>query len=190
VWRLATSEGDATAVRAYEQPAEAHLALFWIPAGHLPSVDEAVEHLAFRRERGDTAVAFPLARPYSKPDDPSADPVVPAVNPDQRLFVSRANTPNGAANGDTRFRYRQSGARIWASYGGGPVRFGALVAAGDGAGRLDMRYHHVGPGGALRTCACIATPELLSDGRVRLTQEWHWTNGDRSGGRSVVEEVG
>jgi hypothetical protein len=227
VWRLATAEGDATAVRAYddplilfnlsvwesvealreftyngghlaafrdrarwfERPAEAHLALWWIPAGHLPRVDEAVERLAFRREHGDTAVAFPLARPYPKPDEPSADPVAPPVNLDQRLFVSRTNTPNGDANCDTRFRYRQSGARIWATYGGGPVRFGALVAVGDGEGRLDMRYHHVGPGGALRTGACIATPELLSDGRVRLTEEWHWTNGDRSRGHSVVEEV-
>ena len=52
-----------------------------------------------------------------------------------------------------------------------------------------MRYHHVGPCGVLRTGACISTPELFADGRVRLTEEWHWTNGDRSSGRSVVEEV-
>jgi len=227
VWRLATPDGDAAAVRAYddplilfnlsvwesvealkaftyngghlaafrdraswfERPAEAPLALWWIPAGHLPGVEEAVERLAFRREHGDTAVAFPLARPSPNPEEPSADPVAMAVNLDQRLFVSSAKTPNGDADGDTRFRYRQSGARIWATYGGGRVRFGALVAVGDGQGRLDMRYHHVGPGGALRTGAWIATPELLPDGRVRLTEEWQWTNGDRSRGRSVVEEV-
>lgn len=227
VWRLATAEGDATAVRAYddpfilfnlsvwesiealkeftyngghmsafrdrarwfERPSEAHLALWWIPAGHLPSVAEAVARLAFRRERGDTAVAFPLARPQPKPEEPSAEPVAPAVNLDQRLFVSRANTTNGDVNGDTRFHYRQAGARIWATYDGGPVRFGALVAVGDSAGRLDMRYHHLGPGGTLRTGACVATPELLSDGRLRLNEEWRWTNGDLSAGRSVVEEV-
>jgi hypothetical protein len=95
----------------------------------------------------------------------------------------RTATPNGDVC------YRQSGARIWATYGGGRVRFGALVAVGDGTGRLDMRYHHVGPCGVLRTGACISTPELFADGRVRLTEEWHWTNGDRSSGRSVVEEV-
>src|SRR5579862_4357976 len=78
VWRLSTPEGDATAVRAYddphmlfnlsvwesveslkeftynqghlavfrdraqwfERPAQAHMAMWWIPAGHLPSVEE------------------------------------------------------------------------------------------------------------------------------------------------------
>ena len=99
------------------------------------------------------------------------------------------NTPNGDVSGDTRFHYRQRGGRVWATYSGGRVRFGSLVAVGDLAGRLDMRYHHVAPGDALRTGTCIATPELLSDGRIRLLEEWQWTNGDRSSGRSVVEEV-
>jgi hypothetical protein len=31
--------------------------------------------------------------------------------------------------------------------------------------------------------------QLLPDGRVRLTEEWRWTNGDRFSGRAVVEEV-
>ncbi len=227
VWRLETPEGDATAVRAYddplilfnlsvwetvealkqftyagghreplrdrakwfERPSQAHLALWWIPAGHIPSVEEAVERLAFRRMHGDTPVAFSFSKPHPAPEVPSAAPAAPTVNLDQRLFVSAANSPNGDADGDTRFSYRQSGARVWATYSGGRVRFGSLVAVGDKEGRLDMRYHHVDPDGALRTGTCIATAEVLSDGRVRLIEDWQWTNGDRSRGRSVVEEV-
>lgn len=147
-----------------------------------------MERLEFRRRRGDTAVAFSFAKPFPMPDEPSADPAPPAFDLDQRLFVSAANTPNGDSDSQTRFRYRQRGARIWAIYSGGRVRFGSLVAVADREGRLDMRYHHVA-GEALRTGACVATTEQLSDGRIRLLEEWQWTNGDRSQGRSVVEEV-
>ena len=102
VWRLATPEGDATAVRAYsdplilfnlsvweslealkdftynqshlaafrdraqwfERPSHAHLALWWIPAGSIPSVEEAVERLEYRRLHGDSPRAFSFAQPY------------------------------------------------------------------------------------------------------------------------------
>jgi len=53
-----------------------------------------------------------------------------------------------------------------------------------------MRYQHVSAGDAIRTGLCLSVPEVLPDGRVRLVEEWQWTNGDRSSGRSVLEEVG
>ena len=58
----------------FERPTQAHLALWWIPTGHLPGVREAVERLEFRRAHGDTAVAFSFAKPYPAPEEPSADP--------------------------------------------------------------------------------------------------------------------
>jgi hypothetical protein len=39
------------------------------------------------------------------------------------------------------------------------------------------------------TGECRSTPEVLSDGRVRSHEEWRWTSGDFSSGRSVVEEI-
>jgi hypothetical protein len=227
VWRLATEDGDATGVRAYDDPtvlfnlsvwdsvealkdftyraghvgvfrdrsrwfkppAQPHLALWWIPAGHLPSVEEAVERLAFRRSQGDTAAAFSFAKPYSAPDAPAGDGAPLAISLDGRLFVSAANAPNGEAGPETRFQYRQTGSRVWATYAGGAVHFGALVAVGTPEGTLDMRYHHVNSEGLLRTGTCVARPELRPDGRVRIAEEWQWTSGDRSAGTSVVEEV-
>jgi hypothetical protein len=32
--------------------------LWWVPAGHLPSVEEALERLAYLREHGPTPYAF------------------------------------------------------------------------------------------------------------------------------------
>jgi hypothetical protein len=173
----------------FEKPTEAHLAMWWIPAGHVPTVEEAKERLQFRRTWGDTAVAFSFGTPYPAPDEPAADPVEPRLNFDNRLFISAANTPNGDCGSETRFHYRQRGARVWATYGGGRVRFGSLVATGDQQGRLDMRYQHVDAGDHLRTGSCFSTPEVLSDGRLRLHEEWQWTNGDCSSGRSIVEEI-
>ena len=109
---------------------------------------------------------------------------------DGRVFVTGSNTVNGDAGAATRFEYRQRGERVWATYRGGRVRFGILVAVGDRQGRLDMRYQHVGEDDSFRTGMCVSVPELLPDGRLRLVEEWQWTNGDRSRGRSVLEEIG
>src|SRR5579872_3252067 len=64
----------------FEKPAEAHMAMWWIPAGHVPSVEEAKERLQFRRTRGDTAVAFSFANPHPAPEAPRADPVLLPVS--------------------------------------------------------------------------------------------------------------
>lgn len=166
-----------------------HPVMWWIPAGHIPTVDEAVERLDYHRSHGDTEAAFSFSTPYPVPATPTADPVPPPIDLDRRTFATASNTPNGDAGDATRFEYRQQGARVWATYRGGRVRFGSLVAVGDSQGRLDMRYQHVGHDDTFRTGLCLSVPELLPDGRVRLTEEWQWTNGDRSRGRSIVEEV-
>lgn len=106
VWRLQTEDGDATAIRPYEDDAilinmstwvsiealgdyvyrSAHtpflrrrrewfermpeiiVALWWVPAGHRPGVDEGVARLDHLREHGPTAHAFTFRRPFD-PDD-------------------------------------------------------------------------------------------------------------------------
>jgi len=173
----------------FEKPAQAHLAFWWIPAGHVPTVAEACDRLEFRRTHGDSPVAFSFGRAFPQPEEPAAEAVAPAWDFDHRVFLTAANTPNGNCTSDTRFRYRQNGGRIWATYDGGTVRFGSIVAVGDSRGRLDMRYQHVDVANQLRTGKCTASPEVLPDGRIRLLEEWQWTNGDFSEGRSVVEEI-
>jgi hypothetical protein len=103
VWRLQTEEGDATAIRAFEderilfnmsvwESIEAlqkyvyrsdhrgplrdrrqwfermdgpHLVLWWIPAGHLPSIDEARTRFDLLRDRGPSSEAFTFQQSYS-----------------------------------------------------------------------------------------------------------------------------
>jgi len=124
----------------FEKPSQAHMAMWWVPAGHIPSVAEARDRLEYRRMRGDSAVAFSFSTPLPAPEEPSADPAEPRVGFDNRVLVMAANTPNGDCTAETRFHYRQQGARVWAMYEGGPVRFGSLVGIGDAEGCLDVRY--------------------------------------------------
>ena len=42
----------------FENPSEANYVLWWIPKGHIPTLDEAFERLAMLRENGDSVSAF------------------------------------------------------------------------------------------------------------------------------------
>ena len=115
VWRLETEDGDATAIRAFdddmllinmsvwesidalaefvyrtphreimrrraqffERPVEAFLVLWWIPAGTLPTIEEAKSRLESLRRDGPTAAAFTFRSPFPAPDDRSAGGAVP-----------------------------------------------------------------------------------------------------------------
>jgi hypothetical protein len=111
------------------------------------------------------------------------------IDYNDRFFVPVSNTDNGEVGSSTVFHYRQAGGVVWATYEGGGVRFGTLIATVGEAGRLDVRYSHVNRGGELMTGSCKSTPEVLPDGRLRLHERWQWTSGDGSRGESIVEEV-
>jgi hypothetical protein len=111
VWRLQTEDGDATAIRPFdddrilvnmsvwesvdaladfvyrsrhievlrhrrdwfETMTEAFLAVWWVPAGTIPTVEEAKRRIEILRERGPSAEAFTLREPFPPPvDAPSA----------------------------------------------------------------------------------------------------------------------
>lgn len=112
------------------------------------------------------------------------------INYDRRRFRSVSNSETGEVGAGTLFEYHQRDGVVWATYEGGAIRFGTLIATVDEDGVLDMRYHHVNAAGELMTGRCRSTPEVLPDGRLRLHERWQWTSGDGSSGESVIEEVG
>ncbi|MGW1775561.1 DUF3291 domain-containing protein [Streptomyces sp. NPDC002104] len=79
LWDFAYRSGHLEAMRRrrewFERHVEAHLALWWIPAGHVPTVEEALERLADLRANGPSPRAFTFASSYDAPaaaPDPSA----------------------------------------------------------------------------------------------------------------------
>jgi uncharacterized protein DUF3291 len=114
LWRLQTPEGNATAVRAYEDESilfnmsvwasledltrfvyaseSLHrdvmkqrrrwfkrfdgpfMTLWWVPLGHIPTVEEAKERLEHLRAHCETPYAFTFKKPFPAPDASAAQP--------------------------------------------------------------------------------------------------------------------
>jgi hypothetical protein len=57
----------------FHRSVEAYLVLWWVPAGHRPTPDEAIDRLARLRRDGPTPHAFTFRQPFPPPGD--ANPV-------------------------------------------------------------------------------------------------------------------
>ncbi|MEU8521010.1 DUF3291 domain-containing protein [Streptomyces sp. NBC_01216] len=68
LWDFAYRSGHLEAMRRrrewFERHVEAHLVLWWVPAGHLPTVGEALERLAHLRAHGPSPRAFTFTSSY------------------------------------------------------------------------------------------------------------------------------
>ena len=91
------------------------------------------------------------------------------IDYDDRVFASVANSESGDVGAGTTFHYRQRGDVVWATYEGGAVAYGTLVARVQRDGSLDMRYQHVTTDGAIKAGECLSRPEILVDGRIGCT---------------------
>lgn len=56
----------------FEVPTEAFQALWWVPAGRVPTVEEGIERLMRLRAEGPTAYAFTFKQPFPPAADASA----------------------------------------------------------------------------------------------------------------------
>jgi hypothetical protein len=110
------------------------------------------------------------------------------INYHNKTFRSASNSENGEVSRETIFQYKQEGTIVTATYSGGAITQGHLIALVNSLGQLDMRYHHVNTKGELMTGICFSTPELLPGGKIRLHEKWQWTTGDCSIGTSIIEE--
>jgi heme-degrading monooxygenase HmoA len=55
---------------------EVFMALWWVPAGHIPTVAEGMARIAMLKERGPSADAFTFRQPFAAPDGTPAHPVL------------------------------------------------------------------------------------------------------------------
>jgi hypothetical protein len=83
--------------------------------------------------------------------------------------------------------YFQDGDLVWAEFGGGGVRAGRLVGTCRPDGAIDAAYCFVTAAGETVAGQCVSSPEVLADGRLRLTERWRRSDG--SIGVSRIEEV-
>ncbi|PKA96526.1 hypothetical protein B0O79_0162 [Flavobacteriaceae bacterium MAR_2009_75] len=111
------------------------------------------------------------------------------MNYNDKKFRPISNTDNGETSEETLFHYQQEGNILYCDYSGGQIQKGHLIGKVDEKGRIDMRYHQINQNGDLMTGICHSVPEILTNGRIRLHENWQWTSGDKSTGHSIIEEI-
>jgi hypothetical protein len=111
------------------------------------------------------------------------------MNYNNKRFSPVENSENGETSAETIFEYKQHGNILTSEYSGGEIVSGHLIGLVDDQGNIEMRYHQVNTKGELMTGICFSTPEITPSGKIRLYEEWKWTSGDKSSGKSILEEL-
>lgn len=111
------------------------------------------------------------------------------MNYHNRKFRAVFNSENGEVSDDLIFHYTQAGNIITCTYKGEKILHGHLIGLVDKEGSINMRYHQVNKDGVLMTGICHSKPEQMKSGKVRLHEAWQWTSGDKSTGKSILEEI-
>ena len=111
------------------------------------------------------------------------------MNYNNKFFRSIANSENGETSIETVFEYIQKDNILTSTYSGGQIIYGHLIGLVDGDGNIEMSYHQINKSGEIMTGNCKSTPEIMPSGKIRLHESWQWTSGDKSIGKSVLEEI-
>ncbi|HEX8096116.1 hypothetical protein [Jatrophihabitans sp.] len=85
--------------------------------------------------------------------------------------------------------YHQQQDLLWAEFAGGEVRRGSIAGTSAPDGVLRFAYCMVLAGGELITGVCRSIPEVLADGRIRLTEHWERFGAGAASGISTLEEL-
>lgn len=110
------------------------------------------------------------------------------INYNNKVFRPVKTSLNGETTEETIFLYKQNGNVLTSEYKGGSIVYGHLIGLVDTDGNIEMRYHQINNKGVLMTGICFSTPEILSNGKIRLHETWRWTSGNQSKGNSTLEE--
>jgi hypothetical protein len=107
------------------------------------------------------------------------------IDYDGRRFSPAPVAPSGAVVAE----YHQRQDLIWAEFAGGAVRRGSLAGTSAPDGELRFAYCMVLTSGESVTGVCRSLPQVLDDGRIRLTEHWERFGDGADSGISTLEEL-
>ena len=154
-----------------------------LPASHLYEKRgyETIKHERWNVENGVVLVYEIMEKRLMK--------CATSISYDGKCLIPLENTENGEVNGNTMFLYHQDGNILWADYSGGEIVRGYLVGTVAENGELDFYYQHINVQKQIRVGVCHSVPEVLENGKIKLSEKWQWLNGDKSEGSSLLVEV-
>ncbi len=106
-----------------------------------------------------------------------------------KKFRPISNSKNGETSSETIFHYQQTSNILTSEYSGGKIIKGHLIGLVSDNGHIEMHYHQVNTDNEIMTGICYSKPEIMSNGKIRLHEDWQWTSGDKSKGKSILEEI-
>lgn len=111
------------------------------------------------------------------------------INYNNRRFRPVSSSKNSETDASTVFSYKQSDNIVTASYHSKQIITGHLIGLVNIDGSINMRYHQINTNGELMTGICTSKPEMDSNGKITLHEQWEWTSGDQSKGTSILKEI-
>ena len=106
-----------------------------------------------------------------------------------RTFHAVSNSSHGQSGPATEMRFTSDDEYATATYAGGGVRLGQVLARRTDDDALDVHYHGGSASGEIRAGHGRATFAADQQGRLRMFIEWQWLSGDHTTGHSEWVEV-
>ncbi|WP_298512184.1 hypothetical protein [uncultured Kordia sp.] len=104
-----------------------------------------------------------------------------------KKFITTENK-NGLSSNETIFQYYQEGTIITGTYKGGEIKEGFVVGKQVAENRIELLFQCITTSGDLKAGASKGIISKAADGKLLLNFDWHWLNGDLSGGTSSYIE--
>lgn len=111
------------------------------------------------------------------------------INLDHKKFGLLSNSENGEVSQETIFRYEQQEEVVIATYEGGSVIWGTILGRWQDEEQIDMLYQCLTTEGHLKAGKAKAIASIMENGKIQLSLDWQWLNGDRSAGKSTYMEI-
>jgi hypothetical protein len=126
---------------------------------------------------------------YLKRCTPLTIKIKTLLNYNNKKFRPLKNSENGDVTNELIFHYKQTGNILTCEYSGKKIKKGQLLGIVESDGTIKMNYHQITLDHKLKTGNCISKPKTLENGKLILEENWQWTNGNKSKGKSTLEEI-
>ncbi len=109
------------------------------------------------------------------------------LNINNKQFITTGNQ-SGLSTEETIFHYFEKDAIISGSYKGGAITEGQILGKRVQENQLELLFHSVTEDGELKSGQSKGVISRNEEGKITLSFEWNWLNGDLTGGQSFYIE--
>ncbi len=110
------------------------------------------------------------------------------MNLNDKKFITIENR-SGLSTFETVFHYFQDGTTITGTYKGGAIQEGFIVGKQTEPSKIELLFQCLTTENELKVGQSIGVISTTKNGKLKLTFDWSWLNGDLSQGTSQYVEV-